>query len=182
MPFSCAGLMAGCTPDLTHGAAKLAGPWNVTQARFCGLAPLPGEGAEHPLASPARSHGLGAGQIWLPLSSNGSLLRLGLRRGQAIAMGGADGMDGKGGPPVHRDTMVASQMQLHSGLGPCPEHLEGHCGPSDVGLTPDCPLNWREMATNEIRLKTSPCSETVRTSWVDTVEVMKSVNIGRREC
>lgn len=50
MPFSCAGLMAGCTPALTHGAAKLAGPWNVTQARFCGLAPLPGEGAKRPLA------------------------------------------------------------------------------------------------------------------------------------
>lgn len=23
----------GCAPDLTHGAAKLAGPWNVTQAQ-----------------------------------------------------------------------------------------------------------------------------------------------------
>ena len=97
-------------------------------------------------------------------------------------MGGADGMDSKGGPQIHRDMMAASQMQLQFGLGPCPEHLEGHCGPSDTGLTPDCPLNWREMAINEIRLKTLPCSGTVRTSWVDTVEVMKSVNIGRREC
>lgn len=51
--FSRAGLMAGCAPDLTHGAAKLAGPWNVTQARFPDLAPLPGEGAKRPLASPA---------------------------------------------------------------------------------------------------------------------------------
>lgn len=52
MPFSCAGLMAGHTPTLTHRAAKLAGPWNVTQASFCGLAPLPVEGAKPPLASP----------------------------------------------------------------------------------------------------------------------------------
>lgn len=51
MPFSCARLMAGHTPALTHGAAKLAGPWNVTQAHFCGLAALPGEGAKRPLAS-----------------------------------------------------------------------------------------------------------------------------------
>lgn len=51
--FRCAGLPAGCTPDLTYGAAKLAGPWNVTQAHFCGLAPLPGEGAKRPLAFPA---------------------------------------------------------------------------------------------------------------------------------
>lgn len=55
MPFSCAGLTAGCTPALAHGAANLAGPWNVTQAHFCGLAPLPGEGAKRPLARPAGS-------------------------------------------------------------------------------------------------------------------------------
>lgn len=34
---------------------------------------------------------------------------------------------------------------------------------------------------NGMRAKTLPCSETLRTSWDDTVEVMKSVNIAGRE-
>ena len=100
--------MAGCAPDLTHGTAKLARPWNVTQACFPDLAPLPGKSAKRPLASPACSRDLGAGQIWLPISSNGSLLlRLGLRGGQTIAMGGEDGVGSRGGPRQHGALMVA---------------------------------------------------------------------------
>lgn len=85
--------MAGLTPALTRGAAKLAGPWNVTQARFCGLAPLPGEGA-----SPARSRGLRAAQIWLPLSSNGSSVKVGTGTWLGHREECGHGADIQGGP------------------------------------------------------------------------------------
>lgn len=87
--------MAGRTPALTHGAANLAGPWNVTQACFCGLAPLPGEGAKRPLARPAGSCDLGVGQIWLPLSSNGSSIEVGTETGPGHHDGFEDSMGGR---------------------------------------------------------------------------------------
>lgn len=62
-------------------------------------------------------------------------------------------MGGKGRLQIHGDMMAASQMQLPSGLGLCPEHLDDSCGPSGTQLTPDCPLSWREMTMKEKRPK-----------------------------
>lgn len=118
MPFSCAGLMAGCTPALAHGAANLAGLWNVTQAHFCGLAPLPGEGAKRPLASRAGSCDLRlvrSGCFFLAME-----VYRGWDRGRARPSQWVWRWQGGGhqGSWIRGDTEAASQVQLHSGQGP----------------------------------------------------------------
>lgn len=133
--------MAGLTPALTCGAAKLAGPWNATQACFCGLAPLAGEGA-----SPARSRSLGAARIWLPLSSNGSSVRLALGRGGAVVRGVDMERTSREVPQIRGHEMAAFQTGLHFRLGPCPAELDLGGGRSGTWSTSDCSRSWREVA------------------------------------
>lgn len=115
MPVRGAGLVAGLATALTRGAAKLAGPWNVTLARLCGLAPLPGEGA-----NPARSRGLGAAQIWLPLSSNGSPVRSAPGHGRAIVRGVDMEWTSREVPQMRGHETAAFQRGPHVRPGPRP--------------------------------------------------------------